>query len=188
MDLIRGITAEITVEEPAIVAARATADFGVEEGVGIVTMRVVEEMGVTVRLSAASDVTLATPPGLCLVGPFWNPLDAGISDRCWGDPDLSTISGLGTTLSANGSSSVQATIARGGERCDYAPGEWHLEVSVQPVVGGETFGPVRIPNVTFEVPFDESEALALLPFEDTRVCSFPAAVVNRQGEPELIGP
>jgi hypothetical protein len=188
LELIRGIEAEVEVSKSGLVAARATADFGIEEELRIVTIRVVEEMGVTIRLTAADDVTLAAPPGLCLVGPFWNPLDAGLSDRCWGSPDLTEISGLGTTLSAGGPSTVEATISRGGERCDYAPGEWHLEVSVQPMSDGRAYGPVRIPNVTFAVPTDDEEPLDLLPFEDTRVCSYPAAVVNRQGEPEVVEP
>jgi hypothetical protein len=188
LELVRGIEAEVEATEPALVAARATADFGIEEGLRIVTIRVVEKMGLTISLASADDVVLAAPPGLCVVGPFWNPLDAGLSDRCWGSPDLTEISGLGPMLSADGSSTLEATISRGGGRCDYAPGEWHLEVSVQPVVDGRAFGPVRIPNVPFTVALGDDEPLALLPFEDTRVCSYPAAVVNRQGEPEVIEP
>jgi hypothetical protein len=43
--------------------------------------------------------------------------------------------------------------------------------------------------VPFEVPIeDPDEPLELLPLLDTRVCSYPAAVVNRQGEPELVEP
>jgi hypothetical protein len=194
MELVRGIEAEIEVAEPTLVAAAATADFGIEEGLRRVVIRVVDGMRVQLTLRSETVVPLAEPPGLCLVGPFWNPLDAGLSDRCWGDPDFATVvapppdkAGDGPRL-AQGSTTVESALTRGHERCDYAPGEWHLEVTVRPVVDGQAFGPVRIPNVTFEVPFDESEALALLPFEDTRVCSYPAAVVNRQGEPELVEP
>jgi hypothetical protein len=195
LDLVRRIEAEIEVTNPSLRAARATADFGIEQGLRIVTIRVVDEMGVTIRLTASDDVTLAAPPGLCVVGPFWNPLDAGLSDRCWGAPDLTDVaadafpsSGEETRLAAESPVTVEAALARGTERCDYAPGEWHLEVSVQPVVDGHAFGPVRIPNVTFAVPIDPEEPLTLLPFEDTRVCSYPAAVFLRQGEPEVVEP
>jgi hypothetical protein len=42
------------------------------------------------------------------------------------------------------------------------------------------------PDVTFTVPLENrDEPLELLPLLDTRVCSYPAAVVNRQGEPSL---
>jgi hypothetical protein len=84
---------------------------------------------------------------------------------------------------------VETELTRGHERCDYAPGAWHLEVALRPIVDGQAFGPIRLPDVTFEVPIeDPDEPLELLPILDTRVCSYPAAVVNRQGEPELVEP
>lgn len=187
LDQVRGVSAQVEVGETALVAASATADFGIEEGLRRVVIRVVDEMEVTVELAVAEDMALSEPPRLCLVGPFWNPLDAGLSDRCWGDPDLTAGSGLGTELRAGGPIVVEATIARGHERCDYAPGEWTLEVSLRPVVHGAVFGPLRIPDTVFTVPIDDpDEPLVLLPVLDTRVCSYPAAVVNRQGEPEVI--
>jgi hypothetical protein len=195
LELVRGIQAEVVISETALVAAAATADFGIEEGLRAVRIRVVDEMAVVLKIAAETDVVLAEPPGLCLVGPFWNPLDAGLSDRCWGDPDLTAVAaeqaGAGaqgqTTLPAGEPVTVAATIVRGSERCDYAPGEWTLEVSVRPLVGGRESGPVRLPDATFTVPIeDPSEPLVVLPLLDTRVCSYPAAVVNRQGEPELV--
>jgi hypothetical protein len=160
-------------------------------------MRVVDDLEVTVRLTATEDLTLAEPPGLCLVGPFWNPLDAGLSDRCWGDPDLTAVTAQQVAgdpedeivLRAGEPLVVEATIARGHERCDYAPGEWTLEVSVRLTVGGGVIGPARLPDVTFVVPIEDPNGpLELLLPLDTRVCSYPAAVVDRQGEPEVIEP
>jgi hypothetical protein len=189
LDQVRGVTAQVEIGETSLLAAAATADFGIEEGLRAVRIRVVDEMVITVNIGAETDVVLAEPPGLCLVGPFWNPLDAGLSDRCWGDPDLTAVSGIGTTLHAEEPAAFEGTIARGHERCDYAPGEWTLEVSLLPVVGGRGFGPVRIPDVIFTVPIeDPDEPLELLSPLDTRVCSYSAAVVSRQGEPEVIDP
>lgn len=191
--LVRGVTAEATVTDTALVAAGATADFGIEEGLRRVVVRVIDEMHVEVVIASSADLVLAEPPGLCLVGPFWNPLDAGLSDRCWGTPDLGQVAAeawptdsKGRTILAAGSPvTVAAQVARGDERCDYAPGTWTLEISVRPVVGDAAFGPIRTPDVQVRVPFDAEEALDLLPRSDVRMCSYPAAVVNRQGEPEL---
>lgn len=194
--LVRGVTADAQIlTDAALVAATATADFGIEEGLRRVVIRVVDEMEVEVVIVAEAEMVLAEPPGLCLVGPFWNPLDAGLSDRCWGSPDLGEVAAEQLSTEADGQVvlaagvpvAVSAPIARGHERCDYAPGEWTLEVSLRPVVGEETFGPVRIPDVVVDVPFDAAEPVERLPIRDTRVCSYPAAVVNRQGEPELVG-
>ncbi len=191
--LVRGVTAEVTATDTAMAAAGATADFGVEEGLRRVVMRVVDEMSVDVVVVSEADLVLAEPPGLCLVGPFWNPLDAGLSDRCWGTPDLGQLASTSwptnadgrVVLTAGAPVAFDAPLARGSERCDYAPGEWTFEVALRPVVGGEVFGPLRIPDILLEVPYDPAQPLELLPPGESRVCSYPAAVVLRQGEPEL---
>lgn len=191
--LVRGVTVEATVTDTALVAGGATADFGVEEGLRRVVVRLVDEMDVEVVISSDADLVLADPPGLCLVGPFWNPLDAGLSDRCWGTPDLGQVASDQLepgpdgrfTIAADAPATVGATLARGHERCDYAPGSWTLEVTLRPVVGDAVFGPIRTPDVQVEVPFDAEEPLDLLPRSDVRLCSYAAAVVRRQGEPEL---
>ena len=54
---------------------------------GLVPVTVVESLALDVRLTADRDLVLAGPPRLCLVGPFAAPDDAGLIDRCWGDPD-----------------------------------------------------------------------------------------------------
>ena len=182
--------------ETAMVAAGATADFGIEEGLRRVVIRVVDAMTVDVVVVSEADLILAEPPGLCLVGPFWNPLDAGLSDRCWGAPDLGQLASTSwptdadgrALLSAGAPVAIEAQLARGSERCDYAPGEWTFEAALRPVVGGAVFGPVRIPDVLVEVPYDPAGPLELLPPGESRVCSYPAAVVLRQGEPELTEP
>ena len=62
-------------------ATQAIADFGLEEGIRMVPVRIVEDMVLEVELAAERDVTFAAAPRLCLTGPFWNPLDAGLDDH-----------------------------------------------------------------------------------------------------------
>lgn len=190
---LAGLRVNASVEDVSLAAAGASADFGVEEEMRRINMRVVEELAITVTLESQRDLVLADPPRLCLVGPFWNPLDAGLSDRCWGDPDLGDVvaSQLPTNgdgkpvLSANRPLTVNATIRRGNERCDYAPGQWHLEVGL---------GPIDLPDVLMYVPYENpivggfAGTLRLLPTDQTRLCSYPAAVYLRQGDPPVSSP
>ncbi len=187
---LAGLRVTASVEDLSLAAAGASADFGVEEEMRRINMRVVEELAVTVTLESQGDLVLADHPRLCLVGPFWNPLDAGLSDRCWGDPDLEDVvaaqlptNGDGKpVLSAGRPLAVNATIRRGDERCDYAPGQWHLEVGV---------GPMDLPDVLMYVPYENpivggfAGTLRLLPTDQTRLCSYPAAVYLRQGDPPV---
>jgi hypothetical protein len=172
------------------------ADFGVGQELRMVPIRIVEELALTVRLEADRDITLAGPPWLCLTGPFWNPLDAGLSDRCWGDPDLAGLAadrfernGAGrVVLRAGQPVEIEANLVRGEERCDYAPGDWLLEVEVEPVVGGIAAERIQVTKAPLPVPFDGDEPLVLRPTSDTRVCSYGAAVWRRQGDPPLREP
>ena len=59
-------------------ATQAIADFGLEEGIRMVPVRIVEDLALEVRLETPRDITLAGPRRICLTGPFWNPLDAGL--------------------------------------------------------------------------------------------------------------
>ena len=90
-ELIDGITVTANVEGSSLGATQAIADFGLEEGIRMVPVRIVEDLALEVRLETPRDVVLAGAPRLCLTGPFWNPLDAGLDDRCWGDPDLAAL-------------------------------------------------------------------------------------------------
>jgi hypothetical protein len=159
----------------------------------MVPVRIVEEMVLEVELSAARDVTFTAPPRLCLTGPFWNPLDAGLSDRCWGDPDVNDplraampADPSGTvTLRAGSPVVLRVPIARGDERCDYPPGDWILEVDAEPMIDGQAQPRKDIADVPIAIPWDVDGALPWHDNSDTRFCSFTAAVYTRQGEPKI---
>jgi hypothetical protein len=195
-ELFAGIDVSVSVDGSSLGAARTMADFGVGRDLRMVAIRIVEDLSVTVRLEAARDVVLAGPPRLCLTGPFWNPLDAGLSDRCWGDPDLATVAAerferdpaSNVVLRAGTPVVIEATLERGDERCDYAPGDWLLEVDAEPVVDGVAGTRLDITKAPLSVPFDGGELLTLRPTSDTRVCSYGAAVYTRQGDPPLREP
>ena len=194
-ELFEGIEATVTVGNSSLGATQAIADFGIEEGIRMVPVRIVEDLALEVRLQTPRDVTHAGAPRLCLTGPFWNPLDAGLEDRCWGDPDLAGLLTEAMPADANGRVTLragspvvlQANLDRGDERCDYPPGDWLLEVDAEPVIDGVTFPRQDIAKVPLTVPLEESGALAWRSNSDTRFCSFTAAVYTRQGEPEITG-
>ena len=194
-ELIDGITVTASVNGSSLGATQAIADFGLEEGIQMVPVRIVEDLALEVRLETTRDVTLAGAPRLCLTGPFWNPLDAGLADRCWGDPDLAErlVQAMPAgadgrvTLRAGSPVVLPADLARGDERCDYPPGDWLLEVDAEPVVGGVTLPRQEIAKVPLTIPLEEGGALAWRSNSDTRFCSFTAAVYTRQGEPEITG-
>lgn len=177
-----------------LAAAGAITD-SFESGVRRVIVRVVDELDLEVRFEADRSMTLPGLPYLCLVGPFWAPDDAGLSDRCWGDPDLAGIvathlpEGEGGTvrLEAAQSKEVTARLRRGDVRCDYPPGTWRLEVAFSPP--GTPPGPDRLmlEDVTFEVPFDPDEGpLPLLKPGESRYCGLANVVLREQGEPAVL--
>ena len=192
-ELFAGITMTAAVNESSLSATQAIADFGVEEGVRMVPVRIVEDMVLELQLSADRDVTFAAAPRLCLTGPFWNPLDAGLSDRCWGDPDVNDAlraampaAAAGTvTLRAGSPVVVRVPIARGDARCDYPPGDWLLEVDAEPVIDGQAQPRQDIAKAPIMIPWDVDGALPWHDNSDTRFCSFTAAVYSRQGEPQI---
>jgi len=192
-ELIDNITVTASVDGSSLGATQAIADFGLEEGIRMVPVRIVEDLALEVRLETPRDVTLAGAPRLCLTGPFWNPLDAGLDDRCWGDPDLAALVARAmpadadgrVTLHAGSPVVLQANFARGDERGDYPPGDWLLEVDAAPVIDGVTLPRQEITKVPLTVPLEEDGALAWRSNSDTRFCSFTAAVYTRQGEPTI---
>ena len=192
-ELVDGITVSASVNGSSLGATQAIADFGLEEGIRMVPVRIVEDLALEVRLETPRDVTLAGAPRLCLTGPFWNPLDAGLDDRCWGDPDLAALLAQAMPADADGRVTLraglpvvlQADLARGDERCDYAPGDWLLEVDAEPVIDGITLPRQDIAKVPLTIPLEEGGALAWRSNSDTRFCSYTAAVYTRQGEPAI---
>jgi hypothetical protein len=68
-ELVAGVTVSATVADVSLVAASGSADFGIEEGVRRVNVRVVDELALELRIESAQDVVLADPPFVCLIGP-----------------------------------------------------------------------------------------------------------------------
>ena len=196
-NLAAGIDVSVGVDHSSLAATLAIADFGIEERVRLVPVRILEQIGLELRIRAASDVILAGPPRVCLVGPHWAPDDAGLSDRCWGDPDLGALVGSQLASDADGHPrldedvpiEVIATIARGHERCDYPVGTWSLEVAVEPIVDGRPEGSFQLPDTQFDVSLEPAgTALRLVARGDSRYCGLAQSVWREQGEPSLIAP
>ena len=171
---------------------RASADLGIEEGVRAVPVRIVEELTLRLTITTDRDLPFAMPPRVCLVGPFWNPLDAGLSDRCWGEPDLGGLvadalrggEGGELRLEAGERIDLDATIERGDERCDYAPGEWRLHIDAELRLGGSVLPRVHMADIPLDLPLEPvGTVLPFYPSSETRPCSYIAAVYTRQGEP-----
>jgi len=192
-ELIDGVTMTASVEDSTLGATQAIADFGLEEGIKMVPVRIVEDLVLEVELASERDVTFAAPPRLCLTGPFWNPLDAGLEDRCWGDPDVNEAlraampaDASGTvTLRAGSPVTLRVPLARGDERCDYAPGDWLLEVDAEAVIDDAVQPRQDIADVPLTLPWDVPGALPWHDNSTTRFCSYTAAVYTRQGEPQI---
>ena len=193
-DLFGRVEVTANVHDSSLAVTRAVADFGIEEGVRMVPVRIVEDLKIALRIETGREIVLAGPPRICLVGPFWNPLDAGLSDRCWGDPDLDAL--VAEHLPADSAGRVvlrpgepialEVALARGDARCDYAPGEWRLEVDALAVVDGTVQPRLDIADVPVELPLEEGGRLPFLPNSDTRFCSYTAAIYVRQGEPSFV--
>jgi hypothetical protein len=190
---LAGVHVSATAGDTSQIATEAVADFGIEEGVRMVPVRILDELSLDLRLEASDTITLASPPRVCLVGPFSAPDDAGLTDRCWGEPDLGELLAeqLGTddaghpTLEAGRPTIVAAVIRRGEVRCDYPPGEWQLEVTLEPLVDGRSAGALQLPPVAVSVPPTTTEPLPLMLF-GTRYCGLANVVYCEQGEPPIV--
>ena len=77
---------------------------------------------------------------------------------------------------------------RGTQRCDYPPGQWELELKLNPIVDGSAAGARYVPDTTFDVPISETGRLTLLPTTETRYCGLATAVFQQQGAPEVVEP
>jgi len=189
--LVAGIDATVTVDGGTLLATRAVADFGLDQPVRLVLVRIADELQVAVGLVSTSDVVLGGPIVACLVGPDAAPDDGGLESPCWGEPEIGPLIEAqlprgddGRLRIAAGSPVIVETAVRRGElRCDYPPGRWHLELRVDPIVVGGPAGPRYAPGATFEVPFDPAEPLALV--MERRYCGLANRVIREQGEPAI---
>jgi hypothetical protein len=181
-----------------LVATGAVADFGLEQGVRLVTVRIVDRLEVQVHVQSAVDIVFAEPPRLCLVGPDSAPDDAGLQDPCWGSPDISDLLVASMPTAADGRAMLPAaqpldlTVAleRGNLRCDYAPGRWTLDLSGRPLVNGEAPSQsVDAPQAGFVVSIPPDQGpLPYLKTDTTRYCGLASRVYLEQGEPPTISP
>jgi hypothetical protein len=183
-----------TVSDTSLVATGAFADFGVNGGgARQVRVRIIDSMDLGLHIASDHEIVLAEPPVLCLVGPYSAPDDAGLESPCWGEPDLSPL--LAAKLARDSAGhyvlgttpiDLNTTLQRGAQRCDYPPGKWQVELKLNPV--GSSEGARYIPDTTFEVPITNTGPLQLLPTTQTRYCGLATAVVQQQGEPEVVAP
>jgi hypothetical protein len=147
-----------------------------------------------VRLASDVDVELATALTACLVGPYSAPDDAGLSVPCWGEPDLGGALATRLSTSATGHSALLTTrpvdvaveLSRGEARCDYAPGRWRLEVSVEPIVDGASAGVIDLPTVDVVIPFSRDDVV--IEVRDSRYCGLAETIFKEQGEPATATP
>lgn len=181
-----------TVVASSLAATDAIADFGIEEGVRMVKVRIVDELQMELRIETEGSVSLAGPPRVCLVGPFWAPDDAGLTDRCWGEPDLGGLlaAHLATDVAGHpmfGDRPIvlAAKLRRGDVRCDYPPGDWQLEVRLQPLVNGSSVGATDLSPVAFIVPAEVGNPRPLSLIRATRYCGLANVVYREQGEPPV---
>jgi hypothetical protein len=194
-EAIRGVRLSAAVIDRSLAATEAVADFAIADDVRLVRVRIVDDLHLKLSLDAPTSITLAEPPRVCLVGPYSAPDDAGLSDRCWGEPDLGTLVAAELPadaaghpqLSADHPIVVDATLGRGQARCDYPPGAWTLEVTLEPLVDGASAGAIDLPTISFDVPWQTPQPIPLRLF-DSRYCGLANAVYREQGEPPIATP
>jgi hypothetical protein len=182
-----------TVGASSLAATGAIADFGIEEGVRMVTVRIVDQLQMELRIETEGSLVLAGPPHVCLVGPFWAPDDAGLTDRCWGEPDLGGLlaaqlarDGVGhPILDGDSPIIVVAKLRRGDVRCDYPPGDWQLELRFEPLVTDASVGATDLYPVGFIVPAQVGNPLPLSLIKASRYCGLANVVYREQGEPPV---
>jgi len=197
-DLMSQITLSAQADAPELVATDAIADFGVEQGVRLVTVRIVERMQIDVRVASSLDMTFAEVPRLCLIGPYSAPDDGGLQDPCWGSPDLSAVLEARLPTATDGRPMIRAgraidlsaVLQRGDVRCDYAPGQWTVLFDARPLVNGQAPGQgVYAPAAQFSVPLpDRNQLLRYLGIDTTRYCGLATPIYRDQGEPATIAP
>lgn len=194
--LAASVAVDVAVTSSTLAATHAVADFGVDDGVRLVLVRIVDGLALSVKLTAAHDLAFAEAPRFCLVGPFSAPDDAGLEDPCWGEPDLGSVAasalpvdGAGhPVLPAGRPVALAAVLGRGDARCDYPPGAWVLEIRVDPLVDGAASGPRYVADAPFPVPLEAPGSDPLPVVERSRYCGLASQVFREQGEPTAGSP
>jgi len=181
-----------------VVASRFAATYAIadsiEEGIRRVRVRIVDKLDLELRIEARHGVAFGEAPRFCLVGPFSAPDDAGLSDRCWGTPDLGALVAARLPVDAAGHPTfpggqpviVPAQLERGDVRCDYPPGEWVLEIKADPVVDGSSVGARYLPHVRLDIPFASAGPLPV--YDRGRYCGLAGAASRDEGEPPTESP
>jgi hypothetical protein len=116
---------------------------------------------------------------------------AGLAEPCWGRPDLSDVVRAQVAIDADGrpvlratrAITFRATLVRDVDRCDYPPGDWRLEVAIEPLqdhVRGARFDLSAAP---LELPAGSGAPLALV--RPTNYCGLANVAYREQGEPAL---
>jgi hypothetical protein len=183
------VSAELV--DPQLVATRALTDFGLDVPVRYVAVRILSRVDIEVRIHAEADVVLEGYPRLCLIGPFSMPDYAGLTEPCWGEPDLGLLlrAHLATdregrpSLLAGTTVTLRATIRRDAGRCDYPPGDWRLEVEIQPTIEGAAPQPVDIVPVELALSPESAGPLTLV--KRTNYCGIANVPYREQGEPRI---
>jgi hypothetical protein len=191
--VVSAIHVVLTASGSSLAAATAVADFGVGRDVRLVHVRILDELHLELMIEAPADIVLAEAPRICLVGPFPAPDDAGLTDRCWGEPDLGALvaeqlvaDAAGRPQLARGPLLVSAVLRRGDVRCDYPPGTWQVETSFNPLIDGTPAGSQDLPPVDLVVPFAGTQPLQLV--KPSRYCGLASQIYNEQGEPPMATP
>jgi len=195
-ELMLGITVSASLSDSTLAATKALVDFLPENDVRLVLVRIVDDLGLELRIETSQTVTFSEPPSFCLIGPFSAPDDAGLSSPCWGAPDLGELVGARleadaaghTVLPAGRVITLRASIGRVRGRCDYPPGQWVLRVAGEPIVDGRPMGARRLPEVAFDVPHLGTGQLPFIPVSAMSYCGLANAVYREQGEPEVASP
>jgi hypothetical protein len=191
---VAAVNVTATLTGSSLLATNAIADFGISGGIRSVHVRIVDRLQLDVRVETARDIVLAEPPRLCLVGPYSAPDDAGLTDRCWGEPDLAALfaaklpkDAAGRPMLAPGTPIVLTVpLQRGTARCDYPPGTWQLELTMNPLIDGSASGNREPPAVKLDVPFATAQPLTLV--TTSRYCGLAETIYQDQGEPPVATP
>jgi hypothetical protein len=195
-ELLAGIKISTNVSSSTLAASKALVDFMAENDTRLVLVRIVDHLDLEIHIATNQAVAFREPPSFCLIGPYSAPQDAGYESGCWGTPDIAKVlaaelptDGAGHALfPADRALVLDATMQRGGLRCDYPPGRWLLVVQADPLVDGTPMGARQVAEVGFDIPWSSSDQLPFLPVPGVAYCGSANVVYREQGEPQIASP